>query len=44
MRKAILVTPNASENILSRYLDSEIIGLDEGIDVARNVGAVKIAC
>ena len=39
MRKAILVTKEASENILSRYLDCEIIGLDEGIDVARSVGA-----
>jgi len=35
----ILVTPNASLDVLNKYLDSEIIGLDEGIDIARSSGA-----
>ena len=39
MKRMILVTPNASLDVLSKYLDGEIIGLDEGIDIARGVGA-----
>jgi len=39
MKRMILVTPNASPEILNKYLDGEIIGLDEGIDIARSSGA-----
>ncbi|MDD4532005.1 MAG: hypothetical protein PHW22_01005 [Bacilli bacterium] len=39
MKRMILVTPNASLDVLNKYLDSEIIGLDEGIDIARSSGA-----
>ena len=39
MRKAVLVTSTASDNLISRYLENEIIGLDGGIDIARQNGA-----
>ena len=39
MRKAVLVTSIASDNLISRYLENEIIGLDGGIDIARQNGA-----
>jgi len=39
VKRMILVTPNASLDVLNKYLDSEIIGLDEGIDIARSSGA-----
>ncbi|MFA6796087.1 MAG: hypothetical protein WCR63_00705 [Bacilli bacterium] len=39
MKRMILVTPNASIEVLSKYLDEEIIGMDEGIDIARSFGA-----
>jgi len=39
MKRMILVTPNASIEVLSKYLDEEIIGMDEGIDIARSSGA-----
>lgn len=39
MKRMVLVTPNASIEVLSKYLDGEIIGLDEGIDIARSSGA-----
>ncbi len=39
MRKVILVTSTSSPSLISRFLDYEIVGLDEGIDVARQSGA-----
>lgn len=39
MRKMVLVTPWASSQVLLKYLDLEIIGLEEGIDIAKGVGA-----
>jgi thiamine pyrophosphokinase len=40
MRKMVLVTKGASSEILTKfYLDAEIVGLDEGIFLAREAGA-----
>lgn len=40
MKKTVVVTPSASEEVLKKnYLGEEIIGIDEGILIARKAGA-----